>query len=191
MPTGALTPELQTFLDCWKTACGAGAVPARAAIRPDVFPRQSLGYMTYQEYEAPGKLIWKIAGTALVDRIGMELAGRNALELVPSEGRDYDISIIEMALARPCGLIYVMAFRSRYGNPILYRFLQLPVRGDEGAVNRFVGLVEPYILDADTPEINMENHQVRRYGGGLVDIGFGIPDLNTVLSDWNKINIKP
>lgn len=191
MPTGALTPELQTFLDCWKTACHEGAVPERGAIRPDAFPRQSLGYMTYQEYEAPGKLIWKIAGTALVDKIGVELAGHNALDMVPSDGRDYDISTIEMALARPCGLIYVLAFRSEYGEPIFYRLLQLPVRGDDGTINRFVGMAELYTPPENTPAINMENHAVRRCDGGFIDTGFGVPDLDIVLSDWNKANVTP
>ena len=186
MPTGALTPELQIFLDCWKSVCQEGAVPERAAIRPDIFPRKSLGYITYQEYEAPGVLIWKIAGTALVDAIGMELAGRNALELLPADERDYDIMAIETALAHPCGMIYVLAVKGPYDDPILKRLLQLPVRGDDGTVKRFVGMVEPYTPLPNSPEIDLGDQDMRRGEGGLVDIGFGIPDMDVILSTWRK-----
>ena len=183
---GVLTPTLQIFLECWKSAREGDAVPKRAAIRPDIFPRQSLGYITYQEYEAPGVLVWRIAGTALVDAIGMELTGRNALDLLHVDERDYDLMTIEAALAHPCGMIYAMASHSTYGEPAINRLLQLPVRGGDGTINRFVGMVEPYTLPDNSPAIDLGEHSLRRGEGALVDIGFGTPDMEIVLGEWIK-----
>jgi len=183
---GVLTPTLQTFLESWKSVCDGDAVPKRAAIRPDIFPRQSLGYITYQEYEAPGVLVWKIAGTALVDAIGMELTGSNALDLVPVDERDYDMMTIEAALAHPCGMIYAIASRSTYGEPVVNRLLQLPVRGADGTISRFVGMVEPYALAENGPTIELGERSMRRGQGALVDIGFGVPDMEVVLGEWTK-----
>ncbi len=183
---GVLTPTLQVFLECWKSAREGDAVPKRAAIRPDIFPRQSLGYITYQEYEAPGVLIWKIAGTALVDALGRELAGHNALDLLHGDERDYDIMAIEAALAHPCGMIYAIASRSIYDEPVINRLLQLPVRGADGTINRFVGMVEPYTLPENSPAIDLGEHSMRRGEGALVDIGFGVPDMEVVLGEWTK-----
>ncbi|MBV1934170.1 MAG: PAS domain-containing protein [Parvibaculaceae bacterium] len=183
---GVLTPTLQTFLESWKSVRDGEAVPKRAAIRPDIFPRQSLGYITYQEYEAPGVLVWKIAGTALVDALGMELTGSNALDLLPVDERDFDMMVIEAALAHPCGLIYAIASLSTYGEPAMHRLLQLPVRGADGAISRFVGMVEPYTLPENSPAIDLGEQSMRRGEGALVDIGFGIPDMNIVLGEWTK-----
>jgi len=186
---GVLTPTLQTFLESWKSVCDGDAVPKRAAIRPDIFPRQSLGYITYQEYEAPGVLVWKIAGTALVDAIGMELTGSNALDLVPVDERDYDMMTIEAALAHPCGMIYAIASRSTYGEPVVNRLLQLPVRGADGTISRFVGMVEPYALAENGPTIELGERSMRRGQGALVDIGFGVPDMEVVLGEWTKKHV--
>lgn len=186
MPTGDLTPALQEFFDCWKGACQHGDIPERAAIRPDIFPRQSLGFLTYQEYVSHGVLLWKIAGTALVDAFGMEVAGLNALDMLPPDGLENDIATVEIAMAHPCGIIYVLAFKSEYAEPILYRILQLPVRGDDGTVNRFVGMAEPYIRAPNLSEGDLGHAAARRGEGGLVDVGFGLPDINTELSKWIK-----
>lgn len=186
MQIGVLTPTLQTFLDCWKSARHGDAVPKRVAIRPDIFPRQSLGYITYKEYEERGVLVWKIVGTAVVDAIGMELTGHNALDLLPVDERDYDIMTIEAALGHPCGMIYAIASRSTYDEPVINRLLQLPVRGADGTINRFVGMVEPYTLSENSPTINLGERSMRRGEGALVDIGFGIPDMNIVLGEWTK-----
>lgn len=183
---GVLTPTLQTFLESWKSARDGEAVPKRAAIRPDIFPRQSLSYITYQEYEAPGVLVWKIAGTALVDAIGMELTGQNALDLLPVDERDYDTMTIEAALAHPCGMIYAIASRSTYDEPVINRLLQLPVRGADGRISRFVGMVEPYTPPENGPTIDLGERSMRRGEGTLVDIGFGIPDMKVVLDEWIK-----
>lgn len=186
---GVLTPTLQIFLECWKSACHGEAVPKRAAIRPDIFPRHSLGYITYQEYEGPGVLIWKIAGTALVDGIGMELTGRNALDLLPADERDYAIMAIETALAHPCGMIYVLAIKGLYNEPVLKRLLQLPVRGEDGTIKRFVGIVEPYTPLPTSPTIDLGSHAMRRGEGELVDVGFGVPDMDVVLSEWHQKHV--
>lgn len=84
----SLSPRLRQFLDYWQAKRPAGGgVPRRREISPLEIP-DLLPYLVIVECcagpQGRNRYIWRLAGTAIRDRLGVELTGKQLTEVFPA-----------------------------------------------------------------------------------------------------------
>lgn len=131
-----LLPTNARFLAYWLSKLEAGRVPSKAAIDPTEMPRLLPDLVLYERL-APDAFRVRLAGTAVVRRLGVDPTGGNVLDLLHEGSRRSVACALNRILEQPCG--HVSRVRDRYpsGRQAVVEVLRLPMAGDDGEI-RFI-----------------------------------------------------
>lgn len=130
---------LREMRDYWSGLRNGRAVPARADVNPRGIAR-SLDYAFILERIAPGAARIRLAGSHLIDLMGMEVRGMPICSFLvgPSRGRLSDV--LETVFKAPQIAHLHLHAKGGYARPPLTaQMLLLPLRSDLGDVTRALG----------------------------------------------------
>ncbi|PHQ70142.1 MAG: hypothetical protein COB93_06290 [Sneathiella sp.] len=132
-----ITPEAEEFADYWRSLPRDGGVPNRSAFDPTKIVRLLPGIAMY-EVQSGEEVISRLAGTELVEFFGQEITGKNLLDLWPDEFRDEASRSVTMMVTQPCGIIVILAGRTRSGKIARSAAVGFPLLDHDDICNRLI-----------------------------------------------------
>lgn len=163
------------FAEYWSSLPKDGLVPRRSDFDPTAVP-DLLPRMIMHEMVDRKRLHLRLVGTALVERYGMDITGRDYLEFVPGERRPIALSAMLKAIDQPAGMLVYMNIKTVAGRVCLAESLGLPLtQGPE----------KPTIILFHSDEIEnyghhpKSDHQLKHFAVSqrhYLDLGNGVPD---------------
>lgn len=125
----------------WTALRHNGDVPRRSDVDPRGL-RNILEYAFVLERVAPGIARFRLAGQHLIALAGMEVRGMPMTAFFQPESRARIAEIMEETFSGPAVSELSLHGEARYGRPACDgHMILLPLRGDQGAVNRLLGVV--------------------------------------------------
>lgn len=140
MPSMPLTATLletnRRFMDYWLGKLEGGRMPRKAEIDPTEIPRLLPDLVVYERLASDNFRI-RLAGTAVVRRLGMDPTHCNVLDLLAKKSRMPARAALNRVLDKSC--IHVSRVRDHYpsGREAIVEVLRLPLRADDDEV-RFI-----------------------------------------------------
>ena len=135
----AIEPACQALIKYWHSIRGADAVPSRSDVRPGDL-RKLLPSIMMLEYKPTGELIFRLVGSAIVDKLGTDFTGMNQFDLFPKGHRKPARERYLNVLNQPCGVHVHREMRSRYGAGFTADIVYLPLRDRSDAVSQLIGI---------------------------------------------------
>lgn len=170
--------EFNQLWEFWSSIKSENKIPRRKDFRPEKVIKL-LGEMSIYEWQDPDVLNIRLVGMHLVNRVGVDTTGYNYMEWAAPEVGEFFVKEWRKIFNYPCGLSGVFQDRSKTGRILENGFLSLPL-SIEGAVNNQMLLVEK---DLDIEELAYDSRSPEVITLGikdikLIDLGFGIPDID-------------
>ena len=135
-------PHLATVEAYWQALRGRRLAPGRGEVDPRGI-EASLEYAFILEKIAPGVGRLRIAGTHLADLLGMEVRGMPLSAFFTAEARADLASSLEAVCETPAIATLSLAAEPGIGKPVLEaRLLLMPLRGEDGGINRVLGCLD-------------------------------------------------
>lgn len=164
--------SLRRFYEYWDGLPKRGFVPDRADFNPAAI-HKLMPSVTMLEVTAPDFILVRLAGTAIVVTVGVDMTGHNYLDYFTPEDRTTYLSILGTQLAWPCGRRSVIHARKATGVLGRIEVLSLPMyyarTGNPIMLNCFEAMKSTGIDDGSLPEVEgVEDIQ-------WIDIGAGVP----------------
>lgn len=132
----------QSLYSYWNALRGDRPAPRRFEIEPSHIAH-NLPDTFILERVTPANIRFRLAGSRIVDALGIELRGRNLLDLFGSEGAEAVRARMELIASRcAVGIFRVMASNDA-GKSAAFEILVMPLTHTQGAVERFLGCVAP------------------------------------------------
>lgn len=126
----------------WHALRGRRAVPRRSEVDPRGIER-ALERTFILEQVAPGVGRLRIAGSHLTDLMGMEVRGMPLTALFSPTARDALSVCLDQLCRTPSTMILSLVSEQAMGKPKLTgRMLLLPLRSEDGAINRVLGCLD-------------------------------------------------
>ncbi len=150
-------------------------VPYRSDFRlHEIAPYLDETFMS--KFSKPDELIILASGSKLVKILGADITGQNIFDLVPAENHAQQIEYYRLLKALPCAGALTRWGASLKERPFVYRTMQLPLLGDSGEVEFFVGtgVIKTSHKLGDQLTIN-DRVYVEQHEQVFIDIGAGIP----------------
>lgn len=124
------------FFSCYRAA-QAGAVPASQEALPMRQLAKIMTHVTLLEWVAPDQITYRIAGDAIIERLGFNPTGTNFLDLLHADQRTTSIEGHQTMMAHPCGcyLLYENEFEN--GSRAVLETITLPMRKTADAEAKF------------------------------------------------------
>jgi len=130
----------------WRALCEGGEVPFRTQIDPRGL-ESILNYAFVVERIAPGIARFRLAGHHLNDLAGMEVRGMPLSCFFTPAGRDKLSAVLEHMFDAPSVAELTLKGEAKRGSaPLEARMILLPLRSEQGVVDRALG-----VLIADGP----------------------------------------
>tara|TARA_R110002072_G_scaffold251761_4_gene410643 strand:- start:37 stop:570 length:534 start_codon:yes stop_codon:yes gene_type:complete len=98
------SPEAKQFAEYWRSLEPENMVPKRRSFDPTRIANLLPAVAIY-EILSSDEIIYRLAGTAIVDRLGIEVTGKNFLDFWPGEQRAMAASAMMECVTRPCGIL--------------------------------------------------------------------------------------
>ena len=121
----------------WKSRCTDSAIPTVENFDmldlPTVLPD-----ITYWEMEPEGRIICRLAGTKVVERMSADITGMYLDRLVPSEKQAITHQAFRVMQSHPCGVWIRSLNHHPSGRIARMEALTLPLSPVEGALPKFV-----------------------------------------------------
>lgn len=173
LPLGASEPAISAFLDHWTRVRGTADLPVWDAVEAMRAIPRLIPWISLFEVRTPPALHLRVAGSAMGEFVGMEMTGRDLLDVTPPELRALRYAHMAAIVGTPCGGQATFKMRGRSGLVAGGELLVLPARhrGSGAVVGvMLVTLNSEREAGADTdPTFPMADKV------GYVDIGFGLP----------------
>lgn len=125
---------------------------------------------------APGEIICRFAGTAICDRVGHDLTGRNLCLQQAAAMRDRARRAYEGMAAQPCGMIARYVNHYNTGSQGIMSSLYLPLI-TAGGSTRILGIGHREEKADYAPPIDETLIVTDVLSVDWLDIGFGVPDF--------------
>jgi len=171
-----LSPNSQTFADYWISLPRDALVPDRQAFDPAA-QRRILDHFVILEIVAADRILFRLAGTAEVERYGREVTGMNYLDFVDPERRPRAAEAFLHMADRPCGMLAVIHSTTRSGQKVVNEAIGFPMRDREGRTSLLYfqsnTVTQPGFRD---PRQDRLDRHVRVSQRRFIDIGAGVPD---------------
>ncbi len=172
--TSPLFADLFTY---WKSRCADDSIPSTTNFDmidlPTVLPD-----ITYWEMEPEGRIVCRLAGTKVVERMGTDITGRNLDSLLSAETQTITHQAFRIMQSHPCGVWIRSLNHHPSGRIVRMEALTLPLSPVEGALPKFVTVnhqIETIGYD-DTDESHKlilgQTLEQLEY----VDVGWGVPE---------------
>ena len=170
----------RALLRCWQRHCRNGALP-QANELDLASMKKLLPELLIYDVASPTMIRFRLAGTMVVKRMGFEPRGMNMIDLSPPAVRR-DVGLAFSAVA---GLrIGILShFRHIYagGTPGRVEMLMLPLAAPAGQAPRVMALLSREHFEGLSP-YGLEQPAEAVENATLMDVGFGLPDLETILA---------
>ncbi len=87
-----------------------------------------MSHVTLLEWDAPDQITYRIAGDAIVDRLGFNPTGVNFLDLLHADQRASSIDGHRLMMTHPCGCYLVYENEFENGSRAILETITLPMR---------------------------------------------------------------
>jgi len=165
----------QALFEHWSTLRIENSIPAAASLNPrSIAPW--LRNLTIMEVELPHAVRYRLAGTSVVERMGIDPTGRNLLDMVNEDMRHAAATLFSTVSTLPCAALTSHTNIASNGRAANILSLFLPLLVPNGQMARVVSLnalqeIVDYFPPAGKVTVGSAlNHH------SWIDIGFGIPD---------------
>jgi hypothetical protein len=129
--------EAEEFALYWRSLRPAGEIPSRSEFDPTKITRLLPGISLY-EVLSETKIMSRLVGTEVVRHIGVELTGRNLLDIYREDLRvDVGLGMKDM-VDIPCGNLVKLTGVSRSGGTVGSIAVGFPLRDHLGECNRLI-----------------------------------------------------
>lgn len=134
------------------------------------------------EYREPDQLVYRLAGTEIVRRIGVDFTGMNLFDTVLPKQAALTRRIFEAVRSHPCGVILHTKLKSKRGAEFISELVYLPLRDRQDNINQLVVVADVVKRDkrpVTAAEINAAE-QVKAIKGlefFFLDVGAGLPEI--------------
>ncbi|MFH5776230.1 PAS domain-containing protein [Paracoccus broussonetiae] len=130
---------LRQMRDYWEGLRKDGTIPARADVEPRGI-RGALNHAFILERIAPGTARFRLAGSHLIETMGMEVRGMPICSLLHTGSRGRFSDVLESVFCAPQIAELGLNSPASYGRPAMAgQLLLLPLRSDLGDVTRALG----------------------------------------------------
>lgn len=135
---GGVASTTRCLFEYWCSLREQDIVPNRSDLRPAAM-LPLLPNLMILEYRTPGTLIYRLAGTASAEKLGIDFTGSNLLDhIAPRQRREAEFRM-NVLRTQPCGLIAHEALRSRHQTPFVAEVIFLPLRDRHGEITQLIG----------------------------------------------------
>ena len=177
------TPECRAFSEAWQGWRGTDLVPRRSDARIEEISKL-LPLVSIVELISTELAIFRLAGTALCDAMGVELTGLNYFDLTRPETRARRVARTCQFVAHPCGgqVLYPIAYSS--GRRVTTQVLSLPIRSNDPSAPPQIFAISVPLEDMRLAGPAVESNQLPMGEDfHFIDIGAGVPDASLNLAD--------
>lgn len=179
LPDDLRSPDSATFVHTWNRWRGGRLLPARSDFDLSSIKRL-LPRIILLEIRSPTEVAFRLAGTWITRVLGVELTGRNYLELGNPADRKERADLLFAEVAQPCGavMIYPMHYASGRAAPV--EVISVPVIGDAPTDPPLVfALLTELAPNGDVEPLASEVARQLPTGRQLrfFDIGAGTPEV--------------
>ncbi len=167
-----------SLLHHWDALRGDRLMPYRSELDPGRLKR-ALPYLVIFELRSPDQFVFRLAGTAVRDMLGVELTGRNLFDFTPDAIRRTRSWRFWASATHPCGNSYEIPVAAPSGNARLHEGISLPLQPDRAdAPPQLLGLFAPI---QGEPWLSRERVQQLEIASrfNFIDIGAGVPATTT------------
>jgi len=166
--------EFKILLDHWRDIRGERALPRKSDLRLATL-KPVLREVSLFEWVAGDEIIWRLAGTSVVQRHERDPTWSNLLDFVPEAAKEAVSALVNITLRHPCGLMLTYGTLYSSGKVVETESLVLPF-SDDSDTPRFI-----MVLDKEGP-LREFRHETGRTSIAetvdralLLDLGFGVP----------------
>lgn len=130
------------WLQRWKAARAGNLVPYWSAFDPlDLF--ESVTQSVFMKRQSTDNWTVMLIGSDMVDRIGEDFTGVNAIEIMTPDQREDSIAFLDYLHRTPGILHSINQISSQTDEPVVLEWLFLPFASEDGAVDRCVQVMAP------------------------------------------------
>ena len=130
-------PSTRALFEYWLEIKGDRLTPYRSELDPRSIS-DLLDSTFILENLGEGNVRFRLAGTKLCDRFGMELSGMSALSPWTESSRSEISAMLDRVVAEPC-VAQISCAASVGGHRIEAEFVYMPIRSDFGDISRVLG----------------------------------------------------
>lgn len=172
LPSGVAS-NTQSLFEYWCSIRGREIVPNRSDVKP-VAILPLLPNLMILEYRADGALVYRLAGTACAEKLGIDLTGSNLFDHIAPHQRTNAKLRVNMVRDHPCGLLVYEKLQSKHNTPFVAEIIYLPLRDRDGVITQLIGSV--VIVERGEKEA-MTNapSPMMAVAAQFLDIGAGMP----------------
>ncbi len=171
------TGNCRRLIDAWRPWRGDNLVPQRADMRlediTDILP-----WISVADVISESEITIRLAGTMIREVLGVELTGRNLLDLTEPEHRPARGARSVQLTTQPCGAIWVwnLAFADQNSRPS--ENLSLPMLPNQAGRPMQMLNVFGMLSTKEPPlAINRDQQVAPSVQHTFIDIGAGIPEV--------------
>ncbi|MBO0334458.1 PAS domain-containing protein [Sneathiella sp. CAU 1612] len=132
-----VTPDAKEFAYYWRSLDRDRVVPRRSSFDPTRISPLLPGIAIY-EVKSRDEIIYRLAGTAVVDHFGMEVTGMNFLDFWEGDRRQLAADSMFKCISTPCGMFTRLIGVSRNGRVETSVAVGFPLLDQEEVCNRLV-----------------------------------------------------
>ena len=132
-----VTPDTKEFAYYWRSLDRDRVVPRHSSIDPTRITPLLPGIAIY-EVRSRDEIVYRLAGTALVDHFGMEVTGKNFLDFWEGERREVVVDAIFDCISKPCGMFTKLQGISQKGRVETSVAVGFPLLDEDENCNRMV-----------------------------------------------------
>jgi hypothetical protein len=135
--------------------------------------------ITLWEMHPDGRVVCRMAGTAVIARMKSDITGVEISQVMPPKAGINVVDDVQAILAQPCALYQLVLNRHVTGKIARMESLIMPLAADAGGMPRFVSvnhMIETvrYGSDEHTGELELMRSLEERT---FLDLGWGVPDV--------------
>lgn len=164
----------RVLLDHWFDVKKNEPVPPRRRIWPGAF-RPILSCVVMLEWTGARQLIFRLAGTDVVRRFGVELRGLNLFDLLPDPDPLPEPHMLSVACEYPCGAFCELSYSDRHETPAICQMVYLPLADDAGVRTRMIGTITARNQECDPCDAPVLIRALRYERVSYLDLGAGLP----------------
>ncbi len=163
------------FFSCYRAA-QIGAVPASQDALPMRQLAKIMAHVTLLEWVAPDQITYRIAGEAIVDRLGFNPTGTNFLDLLHADQRHSSVDGHKTMMAHPCGCYLVYESEFENGSRAVLETITLPMRKTADVEAKLFFSFHSHHSTTSVAESNTDTALVVNWRRmEYADIGCGVP----------------
>lgn len=160
------------FFVYWDSLPKTGFVPDRADFNPAAIYRL-MPTMTILEIMSPDRIEMRLVGTDLVRRMGTDPTGKNYLDSIAPDARQFYLEMLDRQISHPCGRQTILRTHEATGILARVEALSLPMThrlSGHPLIVSYFGPTESIGFDGRADR-EVQNFEDIRW----IDIGAGVP----------------